>query len=317
MKQLVGFLLLLFHSLHAFEDSELVELWSSIGDITHPTFEEYKKIEDYLKNGERPYLKPLEHLDRLARIRNFKLVGASHEMPIFETHSFNVSERSKNRCILLFASRNGIYPDKARKTLAELSRSGYSGHVLLRIGGFPNLPNGGLKLCHVPYAFKVAFLKEAQLLGYKEILWIDTALHPLTDLETIFAVIRERGYFFTSVGNLSDNSTTHLPEAAASLSVTRDLYDRIPHISSSMIGFNMNSPRAVQLIDAWLREAENVYSFITCWPEELSLSVIAWRRQLKPYSWFGNCVCGEHELTIPAVRQRPLQFYIDARRDPY
>lgn len=317
MKKLLCFLLLIFHSLYAFEDTELIELWSSIADITQPTFEEYQRIENYLKNGQRPYLKPLAHLDRLARIRNFKLVGAAGEMPIFETHSFNVNEKSKDRCILLFASSNGIYPEKARKLLAELGRCGYSGHVLLRIGGFPNLPNGGLKICHVPYAFKVAFLKEAQLLGYKEILWIDTAMHPLTDLEMIFSIIREKGYFFTSVGNLSDNRATHLPEAAVSLSVTPELYDQIPHLSSSMIGINAKNPRSIRLIDAWLKEAEKVYSFITCWPEELSLSVIAWRMRYKPYSWFGSCVCGEHELQLSAVRQRPLQFYIDVLRDPY
>jgi len=81
-----------------------------------------------------------------------------------------------------------------------------------------------------------------------------------------------------------------------------------------MIGLNMKHPKAVQLLENWFVEAENVYPFITCWPEELSLSVIAWRLGCQPYGWFGNTVCGEHELHMPQVRMRPLEFYIDARR---
>lgn len=314
MNLILCFLLFISSSLYAFEDPELSKLWASIRDITHPTLEDYKNIENYLQKDERPYLQPLANLDRLVRIRNFQMIGPNQEMPIFETHYLNCDEKSKNRCILLFASSNGIYPDKARRALADLRNCGFSGHVLLRIGGFPNLPNGGLKICHVPYAFKVAFLKEAQLLGYKEVLWIDTAMHPLTNLKQIFGIIKERGHFFTYVGSLSDNRTTHLPDAAAALQITTDFYSTIPHISSSVMGFNMENPRSLQLIDEWLQAAADLYPFMTCWPEELSFSIIAWRLDLKPFTWFGNCVCGQHELEMPIVQKRPLQFYLDAIR---
>lgn len=307
-------LMIFFHSLYAFQDNELTELWSSIVDISNPTLEEYVKIEDYLKNGERPYLEPLVNHNRIASIRNIKLISANNHFPVFEKHSFNIDEKSKNRCIVLFSTYNGIYPDKARRLLGDLEKCGYRGHVLVRIGGFPNLENAGLKLCHIPYAFKVAFLCEAQRLGFEEVLWLDTAMHPLTNLEIIFDAIKEKGYFFTYVGFLSDNMSTHLPEAAATLGITTDMYDRIPHLSSSMLGLNMKNSKAISLLEGWLAETENVYPCITCWPEELSLSVIAWRLQCRPYSWFGNCVCGEHELNMPIVRQKPLQFYIDALR---
>ncbi len=314
IKKICLLLFIIFHPLYSFQDNELAELWSSIADVTNPTLAEYKSIQKYLKDGARTYLEPLAYHDRFIRIRNLQLIGTNNEMPIFEKHSYNINEKSKNRCIVLFASYNGIYPHKARRLLAELEACGYSGHVLLRIGGFPNLENGGLKICYVPYAFKVAFLQEAQQLGYSEILWLDIAMHPLTNLETLFSIINEKGYFFTSVGFLSDNMSTHLPEAAATLGIIPDYYNRIPHISSSVIGVNMKNSKAVKLLGNWFAETENLFPYITCWPEELSLSVIAWRLQCKPYSWFGNCVCGEHELQMPIVRQRPLQFYIDPVR---
>lgn len=291
-----------------------MQLWRSIEDLTNPTIGEYKSIEHYLKEGDRAYLKPLASHNRYAFIRNLQLIGDNDEMPILERHNINNDAKSKNKCIVLFSSYNGIYPEKARNLLSELEQCGYRGHVLLRIGGFPNVANGGLKICHVPYAFKVAALLEAQQLGYEEILWLDLAMHPLTNLETIFNAIHKKGFFFTTVGFLSDNRETHLLEAATALGITANHYTHIPHISSSMIGLNMKNPRAVQLLNNWLSETENVYPCITCWPEELSLSVVAWRLRCRPYGWFGHCVCGEHELSIPHVRLRPLQFYIDARR---
>lgn len=311
------FLLWISHTLYAFHDPELMQLWDSITDMNQPTVKEYQNIEKYLKEGRRAYLDAITDMTRLAQMRRFQLVGPKEEMPICERYSFNVDEKSEQRCILLFASRNGIYPDKARKVLEEISQCGFKGHVLMRIGGFPNTAHGGLKICHVPFAFKASFLKEAQLLGYKEILWIDTAMHPLTNLEAIFFAIRKQGYFFTNVGSLLDNGNTHLPEAAATLGVTPQFYDQIPHISSSIIGLNMENPLSIQLLDEWLTAAEKVYPYMTCWPEELSLSIIAWRLSYKPYSWFGNIVCHEHELHMPIVRQRPLQFYIDSIRDTY
>jgi len=310
----IGFLLVIVLQAFAFQDAELTRLWYSIEDITNPTMEEYEKIETYLREGRRAYLDPLAHHNRITLIKNLKLIGVNGEMPIFEKHSFKINKDSKTRCIVLFGSYNGIYPQKTRNLLKELEKCGYSGHVLLRIGGFPDLENGGLKICHVPYAFKVAALREAQRLGYEEILWLDTALHPLTNLETIFSVIKERGFFFTSVGFLSDNMSTHLLSAAEFLGVTSAQYQQIPHISSSMIGLNMKCPEAIQLLRNWHAKTEEVYSNITCWPEELSLAVIAWRLHCAPYSWFGNYVCGEHELEIPAIWQRPLQFYIDPIR---
>ncbi len=324
-KTVFSLLTLLFNFAYGFHDAELYKVWASIVDINNPTLEEYKLIESYLNCGKRPYLDDLRKsalmmddlkmgcFARLNLMLNFKLVGYNDEMPLFEKFSFNINENSKNRCIVLFCSYNGIYPNKARKVLSELKQRGYSGHVLLRIGGFPNLENEGIKLCHVPYAFKVSFLREAQLLGYKEVLWIDSALHPLTNLEEIFSEIKERGYFFTSVGTLSANHRYHLPNAATSLHIDATLYDQISHISSSIIGLNLENQRVAQLLKNWHRETESIYPNITWFPEELSLSVVAWQLQCRPSNTFGNIVCAEHELSH--IQHRPkLQFFLDALR---
>lgn len=315
MMYLIPFLFF-FAALEAFYDEALVKVWSSIADINNPTLEEYHLLEDYLHN-QRRFLdvpNPGGYIGRLNAMKNIKLLGPEDRMPLFEKQSFRIHEGSKNRCILLYASYNGAYTEKARCLISELDNLGYSGHILLRFGGFPNTQNGGLKLCHVPYSFKLAFLQEAKALGYKEVLWMDLALHPMTNLELIFSEIRRKGYFFTSVGSLQDNAPGHRPEAAEATGISTDLYSSIPHLSSSMIGLNMENKKALQLLEDWHSETIKVMPCISWFPEELSLSVVAWRLGCKPYSWFGTLVCSESEVTWLPFERPTIQLYIDSRR---
>jgi hypothetical protein len=311
--------LLPFCALASFDDAEFERVLSRIKDLNHPTLEDYERIEEYLVLGARPYLNSLLTSDsfdiycsRMKSMANFRLVGPGHEEPVFEHHIFN--EFDTLRCILLYASSNGIYPAKARKLLAEIKDSGFRGHVLLRIGGFPNAPKGGLKLSDVPYSFKVAFLQEAKWLGFDQALWIDLAIHPLVDFEMPFSEIKKNGYFFTAVGYLAGNASSHLPQAAFSLEIAPELYGEIPHISSSMIGLDMNHPKAAMLLEYWYSATEKGFPSLTWWPEELSLSEAAWRLGCLPSAPFGEIVCGESEQF--QLEHRPsVAFYLDAKRE--
>ncbi len=304
-------------------DEELQHLWASIPDINHPTVHDYQLIENYLHTGIRPYLDTLRKYAasvdantsrRLKNIINFKLLGPNLEAPIFELHHLNANETTNKRCIILYASFNGIYEQKVRRVLDELKRCGYSGDVLLRVGGFPNVEYGGLKICHAPYSFKVAFLQEAKNKGYKEILWIDTCMHPICNLESIFSKIQKEGYFFTYAGKLRENEPGNLIEAAKVLGISREDYDVIFHAHSSVLGLNMDHPKAQALLEGWYQETERVLPNVTWFPEELSLSVVAWKLGLKPHSWFGNVVCGENEIEWLLPMRPTLQFYCDDRR---
>lgn len=296
--------------------NELGNLWSSLEDIFHPTLEDYKKIDQHLRL-ERNYLHfPFDpkQESRLNVIMGFQLLGSKEEMPLFEKYSFNVTEDTKNRCILLYASQNGIYPEKARHLLFELKEKKFSGHVLLQIGGFPNTENGGLKFCHIPYAFKACFLLHAKLLGYKEVLWLDLSIHPLSNFEMFFSEIQKRGYFFTMVGSLQENARGHTQSAALSLGISPGHYSEIPHISSAILGFDLNNPTGEQLLMDWLKEMERVSPCITWFPEELSLSVIAWRRKCQPFYFFENIVCKESERYYLPRHLKTIEAFIDSRR---
>ena len=168
-----------------------------------------------------------------------------------------------------------------------------------------------LTLCHIPYAFKVRSLPKKRLSsrGYTQILWLDTSVNPLTDLEYVFSIIERRGHLLTYVGPLSQNAPAIIPEAASALDLTKDLYKRIYHLSSSIIGLNMESPAAVKLLAIWLEETKKVYPNITWFPEELSLSTAAHRAHCAPYCRFRDLSCWDNEL--PTIKGRPsLQFFL-------
>ncbi len=306
-------------------DDELKALWASIPDLERPTMEDYKAIDGYLELGKRPYLKPLydslEEMEpairssyerRLHLIRNFKLVG-EEKWPLFEKHCLQTEDGDLDRCVLLYGSQNGIYPEKTWMLLNELKKCGYRGHVFLRIGGFPNTPNGGLKICQVPYSFKAAFLKEAQLLGYKNVLWLDTALHPLTNLDSVFDEIESNGYFLTCVGTLEDNAFSHLPAASEALQLDPLFYPQIKHLSSSLIGLNFSNENSASLLNLWLETIEQAFPNSTWFPEELSLAAAAWRTGCLPHWSFGDVVCAQNELD-QIYNRFDLQFFLDTIR---
>ncbi|MBS0620572.1 MAG: hypothetical protein JSS61_03830 [Verrucomicrobia bacterium] len=317
------FLFLLF-VLSSFCDPELETVWSSLSDITNPTREDYQKLDTYLLHARRSYLDPLRisvaaqiemrapYESRLNRILQFRLLGPNGEMPEMEILSF--SGGSKDRCILLYATHNGIYQSKMEKLLEEIRQSGFQGDVIVRRGGFPNTAHGGLKLCHIPYAFKAAYLCEAKALGYKNALWVDLAMHPLVGFESIFREIEESGYFFTNVGTLEDNRPRHLLSAAKSLGITHADYPLIPHLSSALLGLNFENERALALLDTWICALETVKPAISWFPEELSLSVIAWRLGCVPYCYFWDFTCAEVHLGINGTGRPFAPFWLDTAR---
>lgn len=291
----------------------LQQLWSAIEDPNNPTLDEYKKIDSYLKN-QRDYLRPVSIYDdgkRLTHFFQFQLLGPHEEMPLFEKHSFHITEKTKHRCILIYASGNGNYAQRARDLLKELKNVGYSGHVLLRIGGFPNIEHGGLKLCHIPYAFKLSFFNEAKRLHFKEVLWLDLAIHPLTDLDMIFSEIQRNGYFLLRISSLLENREKHLLSAAESIGISYDEYSNISHISSSILGLNMTSSKAIHLLNQWEEYTTQITPCLTWHPDDLPLSIACHKTQCLPFSWYGKIVCAHDEVNWLPFERPSIQTYAE------
>jgi hypothetical protein len=327
LKRFVLFILIFSARIYSYQgQAEVEQLFSKIPNICDPSLQDYRLIEEFLVNGQRPYLNTLDvsalkHGDDKTAIvrrigRQLKLIGQNNEMPTFDVYSSG-EITTKDKCILLYASYNNPYPSKVRKVLEELLNCGYMGDILVRIGGFPNLAKGGLTLCHIPYAWKVAFFDEARDLGYKKILWIDASMHPMKNLDGIFDTITQNGYLFLHAGvNLDHcfNLGHHLKEAINALNVDLSQIDQIPHITTWALGLNVDSPTSMQFLDEWISQTKKVVPCINWYPEELCVSALAWRCNMYPTDACGMVVC--NYLSVQDMSEfSSINFFIDLDRE--
>ncbi|WP_068471355.1 hypothetical protein [Candidatus Protochlamydia phocaeensis] len=267
--------LLLFSSFLAAEDAlSPSDIYEEIADIYHPTLDDYRLIQNYLTNGYRPITARLRDYEPNAR--NFKIIGETEdELPSSGLIAVNSEESERENCLVAYSSFNKNYPRGLARLVNFVAKSDFKGHILYRLGGWPNVEGGSLVLAHVPYAFKVSFLKEAQRLGYKRAFWLDTAVLPYVSLNTIFKMIEEKGYFV--LGNSHMIGPYMDPQAAAALGVTMEEANHIPSCSAGIFGVDFTSEIGAKIVDLWYNAALDPNAFFSPRSDQNALSVILYQ----------------------------------------
>jgi len=304
-------------------DEELLDLWSSVSDVYNPTLDDYKLIESYLKYGKRPYLENLPEVSwenipkyeiklRTQIMRDFKLLGPNEEMPIFEVHHLNVVEATRDRCILIYGSYNDPYPRKAFRILEELKKWGYSGTVMIRIGGFPNMIAEGIKSCPFHGRWKVEFFKEALRMGYRKIVHLDTHATPLNDLSLVFDILEKTGCFYIDCGPWLriNGNFVHFAEP---LMIPQNEVENVRFIIGCVVGLNFSNPKISRLFQEWDDRMQKIDKFYCIGIDEMSFMALAWKYRLTGVSP-GYVNNGEFlpELTHPSDT---FLFFFDRERD--
>lgn len=304
----------------AYSDPEIEKLLSSLSDPYCPSLEDYRLIENYYQFGERPYIDQIRkdshiqgaELDyRIQQLRNFKLVGPNGEMPIREVHALNVTEETKDRCILIYASYNAHYPQRARRLLQELKERGYSGHVILRVGGFPNISNRGAKLCTIPYTFRLAFFHEALEMGFTKILYLDATLHPLNDLSTLFSDIDQYGYFscHMSKGWFDDCFAGH----AKFLGIPFEQKAQIPWVLGYATGLDFTNEKTRKLFEAWEDYMHRIDEFCFI-GDDIVFTCLIWSFNFpQPYPFDKTIAVSDFE-PAPGSFSNSMLFYMDCHK---
>lgn len=323
MKILIAFFLCVTTCVNAYIDEELLDLWSSVSDVYNPTFDDYTLIESYLKYGERPYLENLPEVSwgnipkyeiklRTQIMRDFKLLGPNGEMPIFEVHHLNVTEETRDRCILVYGSYNDPYPKNAFRILEELQKWGYSGTVMIRIGGFPNMVAEGIKSSPFHGRWKVEFFKEALRMGYRKIVHLDTHATPLNDLSALFDTLERTGCFYIDCGpwlRINEN----FAQFAEPLMIPTDEVENVRFIIGCVVGLNFSNPKISRLFQEWDDRMQKIDEFYCIGVDEMSFMSLAWKYQLTGVS--PSCVQSGTvlpELTCPSLTHL---FFFDRERD--
>ncbi len=245
--------------------------YGQIGDICHPSFNDYRILQNYLMNGTR------ENLDRLGNmvygIRQMKLIGnPPNELPHSGSINVNCPKDSRENCILIYSTFNRNFPNALKRLLKLIVESDYKGHVLYRLGGWPNEAGGSLVLSHVPYGFKCSFFKEAERMGFKRVLWLDSAVVPVASLNDIFAMIEDKGYFV--MGNSHMIGPYMNPITAVYFGLTMEQTQQIPSCSAGLFGVDLTQKVGKNLLNDWYHAAHDKDAFFSLRSDQNALSML-------------------------------------------
>lgn len=265
---------LLQHTLSSEDIYAPLPVYSQIKDIYHPTTIDYRNIQNYLTYGERSLIKRLK--DYESNARNFKIIGDTREeSPQANIVAVNCSKDEKENCLILYSSFNKNYPRGLKRLVSHAVASDFKGHILYRLGGWPNVEEGDITLAHVPYAFKVCMFREAKRLGYKRAFWLDTAVLPLVSLNQLFQMLEEKGYFVVANSHLIGPYMD--PSAADAFGLSMEVADQIPSCAAGIIGIDFTNKAGMEIVEHWYHAAENKVAFFSPRSDQNALSIILYQ----------------------------------------
>lgn len=282
-----------YEPLDQFPTTDL-SVYTKIADPLHPTHEDYYTIQNFLSYGERGNIERL--VDTKETVKNMRIIGASpDELPHTGVIPVNCLESDRENCVVIYSSFNRSYPSSLRWLVNFIAKSDFKGHILYRIGGWPDTEGGSLSLAHVPYGFKVAFFKEARRMGFKRVQWLDTSIVPLVSLNTIFEMIQEKGYLMVGGGKPKSGDFVGYyirpfmnAAAAAYFGLTLQETQRITSCSAGISGVDFTTEKGREIIERWSRAAEDPDAFFSARSDQNALSIILYQLGLQDFIDWGR-----------------------------
>ncbi len=268
------FLFFVFFSIEAFE-TEFQAVFKNLTDKNHPTTEDYIYLEDSLKQDIRPVL-PWGSCDRFIKVRrNMRFVDAKTPQPLIRR--FAGQREFADTVVISYATCNPPYPAKISYLERCLRKVGYKGDILLQVGGFPNVQEGDLELAGTPYAFKVALFRYAASLGYKNILWMDTALKPQKGMDSIFLDLDQNGFLFIQNDWDLHEDFKHGVMSQAYLDYMGTSPQELvglPRICCALFGFSLKHEKGKELLEVFYDLTKKIYPYLNEGPEEIPLAIV-------------------------------------------
>lgn len=256
-------------------------IYSQLENIYQPTIDDYQFVQNFLSFGRR------DNLERLGNMaggpQSMRIIGETpDELPKSGLIPVNCSPSDRENCLVVYSTFNRNYPRGLKRILKHTLESDFKGHVLYRLGGWPDTEGGSLSLAHVPYAFKIAAFQEARRLGFKRVLWLDTAVLPLVSLNVIFEMIADKGYFV--MGNTHTIGKYLNAPAAAYFGLTVDEAHKIPSCSAGLFGVDFSTKIGRTLIDRWNRAAHDPDAFFSPRSDQNVLSMLLYQMGISDFT---------------------------------
>lgn len=149
-------------------------------------------------------------------------------------------------CIISFANNRGNYY-AALDRLENSLHGRFDGHFIgyrdeASIGAPPHLEN--------PYAFKVYAFRAAFKAGFRKILYVDSCVFAVADVQPAFDLIEKDGYLMQEAGHYLRNWCNDA--TLQGLGLTReDLGDWLMYGNAGMLGLDFDHPTAKAFFFQW------------------------------------------------------------------
>jgi hypothetical protein len=195
-------------------------------------------------------------------------------------------------CIVCYVTYTANYTEMLEQQIKELKRVGFKGFHLGFYGGYPNPTGEEIKFAAVPYAFKIFALKEAALLGFKKVMWLDAALVPNKNIQFLEKLLDEVGAIYT---NLPPNGFywyagkrigDHLPETTrkAFTDLIKIDPNLVNYVCGGLIAFNTTDALFNEFLKDYYFLVSIGYPFLSINPEEYVFTAILAQEKFK--NWY-------------------------------
>ncbi|MFZ4673537.1 MAG: hypothetical protein ACOYL1_04250 [Chlamydiia bacterium] len=246
------------------------DVWSEIQRIyPEPSFwgHKYKPLEDFYRRSMRGFQQTLINRSK----------GYLPEKKLIEING------GGRDCIVLSCPFNRNYPELLYSLIEALKEIGFRGAVYYRIGGFPNPTGEEVRYLGVPYSFKIFTMLEAYNLGYKNILWLDSAVYPVRNPASLFRMIENNG---AVISWKKFRRVALLPETEAILHETTGYRPtQSKHVCMQVFGLRMDLPWVKNFIEDYYAMVRQGTPFFSCYPEEhvITALMFKYREHLPTY----------------------------------
>lgn len=148
-----------------------------------------------------------------------------------------------NACTLV-----GWYPEGAARLRASIISKDTT---ILHYAGYPisgyNESN--------PYTVKASAIEKAIDEGFTKILWMDCSVWCIKDIQPIWDIIDNQGYYFTSSGY--NAAQTCSDKSLAYFGITRDEAEMMPDSNTAIFGVDLDHTQGSEFIYRWLKASKD------------------------------------------------------------
>lgn len=231
------------------------------------TYEDYEEIQEKLQTIDISRLLhrlystyPLKGLSFESFVRRCT-TGINQKLINREEDQFPIAKLEKigkggEWCIVSSAPYDNVRNIFLEGLVKQLHNINFDGYVYYRMGGYPNPTGKEIRYAGVPYAIKIFMMMEAKALGFNKVLWIDSALWPVKNIDIFFHYIDEYGAIFHLYNKSVKSENIFLETRKKLQQLTGKDPCTSPHVWGAIFGLDFSKKKVKSLINEYMSLVE-------------------------------------------------------------